>query len=340
MSATTATSEQRPAQLNRDLSGPPAGGPPGLDGGFDPDAGTTVFEPPGSGPGWWVGAPSALWTGDRFYLSYRIRQPKPDRGTDLLIARSSDGVRFEPVWNASKTDFGSSSVERSALVRVGENDWRLYVSYVDGADDRWRIDLLEAGSPDGFDPNARRRVLTAADIGAEGVKDPWVARLNGGWCMLASYAPAPDDADVRVDQLHGTKDVFNTGLTSSVTGLAISPDGRTWRWEGSVLEPHAGGWDGYASRLNTVVGGTGGWIGFYDGSASVAENYEERCGLVTSDSPTRAWRRYGDRPAVGAAGGPGTVRYVEAVQTSEWIRFYYEYTRPDGSHELRTLLRG
>jgi hypothetical protein len=70
----------------------------------------------------------------------------------------------------------------------------------------------------------------------------------------------------------------------------------------------------------------------------VAENYEERCGLAVSRD-LRHWRRLSeDGPLVGSAGGPGTVRYVEAVQTAAWTRYYYEYTREDGAHELRTSL--
>src|SRR5207244_1992760 len=49
----------------------------------------------------------------------------------------------------------------------------------------------------------------------------------------------------------------------------------------------------------------------------------------------RRWERLGDGPAVGAAGGPGTVRYVESLATPGGTLFFYEYTRPDGSHELR-----
>lgn len=327
-------------QLNRDLTALPGAASLPLSGApyvFAPDQGTPVVQPPGSGQGWWAGAPGVLWTGDRYYLSYRIRRPQPQRGGITQIAVSADGVRFDPIWTADKADFTTSSIERSSLALTDDGVWRLYVSYVDGDDGRWRIDLMEARSPDAFDPSARRPVLTAAGIGAEGVKDPWVSRLGDGWCMIASYAPAPAVLDVDPARLHATKDVYNTGLTKSLTGLATSDDGVDWRWDGSILQPRADGWDAYASRLNSIVGTADGWLGYYDGSASVAENYEERCGTVRSDD-LRHWHRVGDGPTVGAASGPGSVRYLDSVQTSEWIRFYYEYTRHDGSHELRTHL--
>lgn len=160
------------------------------------------MEPLGGGPGWWAGASSALWADERFYLSYRLRRPQPERGGETRIAVSRDGARFETIWAARKEDFDTSSIERSALVRADGGRWRLYISFVDGADGRWQIDLLEADRPDAFDPAARVPILTAGDIGAEGVKDPWVCRLGGEWQMLASYAPAPAVA-VEHARLHG-----------------------------------------------------------------------------------------------------------------------------------------
>lgn len=317
------------AQVNREFGALPL---------FDPGQGETVVEPLGGGPGWWAGAPSALWADERFYLSYRLRRPQPERGGETRIAVSRDGVRFDTIWAARKEDFDTSSIERSALVRTDEGRWRLYISYVDGADGRWRIDLLEADAPDAFHPEERVPILTAADIGAEGVKDPWLCRVGGQWQMIASYVPTPE-ARVAHDQLHGTRDVYNTGLSKSLTGLATSADGVRWRWEGPIFEPREAGWDAYAARINTVIWQAPVFVGLYDGSASVAENYEERCGAAYSFD-LRHWRRVSEAgPVVGAARpGPGGVRYVEAVQGPGWVRYYYEWTRPDGAHELRTSL--
>ena len=39
-----------------------------------------------------------------------------------------------------------------------------------------------------------------------------------------------------------------------------------------------------------------------------------------------------DGPAIGTASGPGGVRYVEITEAGD---VFYEYTRPDGAHELR-----
>jgi len=99
-----------------------------------------------------------------------------------------------------------------------------------------------------------------------------------------------------------------------------------------VLLPSESGWDAFTARLSTAVRDGGGWLGLYDGSASLAENYEERCGLARSRD-LRTWERVSlDGPAIGTARGAGGVRYVEITAGGD---VFYEYTRPDGAHELR-----
>src|SRR5438105_15845513 len=124
---------------------------------FDVGAAVPLEEPPGSGAGHWAGAPGAFSDDGAVYLVYRLRWPRPTRGGELRIARG-DGERFETIWRATREDFSSPSIERCAILRDGRT-WRLCVSYVDGVDGRWRIDVIEAGSPDSFDPAARRLAL-------------------------------------------------------------------------------------------------------------------------------------------------------------------------------------
>ncbi len=302
---------------------------------FDPEAGTTVFAPPGTGNGWWVGAPSGYWDGSSFYLGFRTRRPQPERGGLFQIARSDDGERFEVIASIRKEDLGTSSIERGALLRTDDGRWRLYLSFVDPADGRWRIDLLEADAPERLDARQRTLILTAADIEGEGIKDPWICRVGSTWHMIVSYAPTPEG--VAAEAMHGTRDIYNTGTSKSLSGLATSEDGLAWTWHGPIFEPSTSGWDAYAARINTVFRQDGRFVALYDGSRDVSENYEERCGIAVSND-LRTWQRVSvEGPAVGPDGGPGSVRYAEAVQGPGWVRFYYEYTRPDGSHELRTI---
>jgi hypothetical protein len=190
---------------------------------FAPDGAALVEGPPGAGAGHWAGAPGAFADGDAVYLVYRLRWPRPRRGGELRIALG-DGTHFRTIWSATREDFGSQSIERCAILRDGRR-WRLYVSYVDGVDDRWRIDVIEAGTPDSFDPAARRLALGTDMANAIAVKDPWIRRVGDRWWMFVSYGERP-----AIDRhLHGSGDALSTGAVKSETGLATSADGLRWK---------------------------------------------------------------------------------------------------------------
>lgn len=306
---------------------------------FDPTHGVTVAEPLGTGKGWWAGAPSVLFDPDKrlFYLSYRLRKPREyGRGGETLIAVSEDGIRFKPVWRASKDAFNSPSIERCCLVKTLEGKYRLYVSFVDGADGRWRIDMLEASRVEDLDPADRVPILTADEIDGEGVKDPYLFMLGPCWYMLVSCTPKPGAIAAEVAAtMHATADVYNTGIVKSLTGLASSHDGVHWEWEGHVLTPPDSGWDAYATRIGALLYSPPVFTAFYDGSASVAENYEERLGVAAS-LDLRHWRRVSvDGPALTSPHASGALRYLDAIPVDGSIFYYYEFAREDGSHELR-----
>ncbi|MGI6208217.1 MAG: hypothetical protein ACOYEW_08375 [Anaerolineae bacterium] len=304
---------------------------------FDPAKGQTVLEPTGVGKGYWVGAPSIIYddTAERFYLYYRVREPRPVRGKECHIVSSSDGVHFEPVWTATQQDLGTTSMERSCLFRTPEGRWRLYLSYV-GEDGQWRIDYMEADRPEDFDVRTRQSVFTAADVDAEGVKDPWVAKIGPLYYMLVSYAPRPKRlTEEQEGTLHATGDVYNTGLTKSSSGLAVSEDGIHWQWMGEIFAPSDTGWDSWCARLGSIVYVPPVYLGFYDGAAGVEENYEERCGLAVSTDLWHFQRVSFSGPALTSPYASGCVRYVDGVFARGAYWFYYEFARPDGSHELR-----
>src|SRR5712691_1249031 len=298
---------------------------------FDPATSTSLVRPPGVGPGHWAGAPGAFVDGDDVYLAYRLRWPRPRRGAELVVARG-DGEHFTPIWRATRERLRSASIERCAILRSG-GSWRLYVSYVDAADARWRIDVLEARAPDAFDVRSRRPALTADMAGAVAVKDPWLRFHVVRWLMFVSYGALPHEAA----GLHRSGDALSTGLVKSETGVATSEDGLRWTWVGKAFAASATGWDRFTARLSGALRDGDGWLGFYDGSSGLDQNYEERCGLARSADLVR-WERLGGGPHLGTAGGPGTVRYVDCVETRRGPRFFFEYTLPDGSHELRTAL--
>jgi hypothetical protein len=99
---------------------------------FDPAQGFIVRQPPGEGAGYWVGAPGAMFDSvdGRFYLVYRLRRPRgvnPDRGGEVRIAASADGIFFEDIWSGTKDQLESPSIERCALARDAAGSWMLSI---------------------------------------------------------------------------------------------------------------------------------------------------------------------------------------------------------------------
>lgn len=308
---------------------------------FNPEDGITIIEPLQSGSGWWAGAPSILYDDEKFYLYYRLRKPRElGRGTNCFIAESSDGINFKTIWQASKEDLDTMSMEKAALVKSLEGKCRLYISFVDPADDKWRTDMLEADSFDKLDPKNRSKIFAADDVGIEGVKDPYVMIVGRKYYMLLSYAPSPERSAELKSEMHATADVYNTGLTKSHSALAVSSDGVNFDWFGDVFSPKDSGWDAYAARLSTVLYIPPVFNVFYDGSETVDENYEEKTGLAISFDLKHYERVTEAGPILTSPHASGSLRYMDAITLKDNIYYYYEYARPDGSHELRLNIVG
>ncbi|MGY1616231.1 hypothetical protein ACI797_05745 [Geodermatophilus sp. SYSU D00691] len=289
------------------------------------DDAAVVAEPDDPRPGAWAGAPSALLVDGVWWLAYRLRRPIGEgRGYGNVVARSSDGVHFEPVTTLSSARFGAESLERPALVRTPEGRWRLYVSCALPGTKGWRVDLLEATSVEGLGAAAAETVLPCTDTQAW--KDPVVRRSGGRWHLWASVHPLDDpDATDRMTTEHAT-----------------SPDGRTWTHRGTALAGTPGTWDARGVRVAAVQFGPGGaddpatWA-LYDGRASAAENWEERTGLARADGGRFAADPGG--PLLTSPHAPGGLRYADAVGLPDGsTRWFYEATRADGAHDLRTVL--
>jgi hypothetical protein len=123
------------------------------------------------------------------------------------------------------------------------------------------------------------------------------------------------------------------------TDYATSPDGIDWTWQGHALTPRPGEWDSRGVRVSAVRFTQGEIVAYYDGRASAAENYEERTGVAVGASPD-ALTAIGTVPAGAPPAGHGGLRYLTIVDLGDGReRWYYELTRPDGVHELRTELR-
>jgi hypothetical protein len=305
---------------------------------FDPLQGQLIREPQSPGAGYWVGAPGVFHDrqGDTIYLLYRLRRPRgvpADRGAEVRLAASQNGLRFTDIWTLHKDQLPAASIERCALNQSPDGRFLLYVSYVDPADNRWRIDVTSAARPEKFEIQGRKPVLTAAAIGVEGVKDPWVMRLGAVYFMVVSYATVETTTDRA--RLHATADAYNTGLVKSRTGLALSLDAERFQWEGELFAPSEAGWDSYAARISCLWHEPPLWWALYDGSAGVTENYEERCGLAVGSDFRRLTRVTRLGPWITVPYRSGSVRYVDVLPLADRTLVYYEMVRPDGSHDLR-----
>jgi len=321
---------------------------------FDPSEGIPVRAPLQDGAGWWAGAPGATFdaASNTFYLVYRQRQPRElGRGVECRIAASDNGIAFQDIWALPKTSLAALSLERCSLMRGLDGRWRLYIGYVSEEDRRWRIGMYEANEPDQFHRSSLQTILTADDIGAEGVKDPNVFLIGRMYYMLTSYAVgfgALTPADEQ--RKHSSGDIYNTGLIASRTGAAISGDGKHFQWLGDVSPRDAlsatsldasgssstGKWDAYCQRIGSLLPlDTGGWLAFYDGGASVAQNYEETTGLATTFDLRTYYSLSPESATLRSPDGSGSLRYIDVLPVGHELFYYYELARPDGSHELR-----
>jgi hypothetical protein len=280
-----------------------------------------VLRPEDPRPGSWAGGPSAQLVGGTWWLAYRLRRPVGEgRGFGNVVARSDDGVHFTPVVRFGKDRFGAESLERPALVHTPQGRWRLYVSCATPGTKHWRVDLLEADSVEELAGATARTVLPGSDRTA--VKDPVIRTDGERWHLWASVHPLEDPA--ATDRM--------------TTEHATSDDGVDWTWQGTALAGTPGSWDARGVRFATVVLDGGRTWALYDGRATAAENWEERTGLARADGDGRFTAVAGG-PLLQSPHPPGGLRYADVVTVpGGGARWFYEATRSDGAHELRTVL--
>jgi hypothetical protein len=253
---------------------------------------------PGTGPGFWAGAPSAAIDDDgAFLLAYRVRNGH-DGNDQTIVARSDDGERFQTLVTLDESRFGAMAVERPALVRI-DGGWRLYVCCATPNSKHWWIGALEAEDLEGL-VSAETQTVFAGDE-TVGVKDPIVRHADGRWEAWICCHPL-DIADEE-DRM--------------TTAYATSADGLSWEWHGTVLAGRRGTWDARGARVTTVL--PDGRMA-YDGRATKEQNWFEKTGLTENrDVPV------------------ADVRYLEVLPLpGGGHRIYYEARLPDETHELRT----
>src|SRR6478735_4785687 len=276
-----------------------------------------VVPAPGAGPGNWAGAASAVLVDGVTWLTYRVRRPLPDgRGIATVVARSENGVDFEPVCEVYRDDFGAESFERPVVLRRPDGGWRLYLSCATPDSKHWWIEAVDADEPAGLEHGRRTVVLPGTADAA--VKDPVVLVDEDGWRMWVCVHPLTEP---------GHEDRMTTAF-------ATSADGLVWDWHGTVLEPTAGGWDQRGARVTAVLSESP-LVVLYDGRARAEDNWHEVTGVARSTDGRTLLAE--DLPVISSPHSDGALRYVAAVPLpGDGTRFYFEAARPDGAHDLMT----
>ncbi len=277
------------------------------------DGGEVAVQAPGDGDGFWAGAPSLVTGRDGFWLAYRLRRPVDQgRGYANVVARSADGVCFETVATVTSAQFGCASLERPALVPLDDGGFRLYVSCSTPKSKHWWVEAVDLGA-DGRVREGRQMILPGD--AATAWKDVVVTHTGDEWRMWACRHPLADGDDEadRMSSWHAT-----------------SRDGLAWQFSGAALAPRPGEWDARGARISTVLRVADGWLACYDGRASAADNWHERTGIALGDSP-RAFV-----PVAGPTPPGHTARYLSVAESADGYRLYWEASRPDGAHDLRT----
>lgn len=273
-----------------------------------------VARAPGSGRGYWAGAPCVLLddAGDdagTFVIAYRVRHGN-DGIDQNVVARSVDGETLSTVFTLDASQFGTTWMERPALVRTERGGWRMFVCTGNPQTKAWRIDVLEADDLAGL-ASAEPQPAFPSDA-RRGVKDPVVRRVGNRWQAWLCCHPL---------DVPGAEDRMTTAYLTSTDGLH-------WQDRGTVLAGRPGNWDARGARLTEILPGG---RAYYDGRATAEENWFERLGLAMA-TPAGRLEPLGDAPVA-------DVRYVTVVPLpGGGSRLYYEARLADEAHELRTEL--
>jgi hypothetical protein len=290
----------------------------------DLDRVEVVVPAPDAGPGNWAGAASAVLVDDEVYLAYRVRRPlNAGRGVSTVVARSRDGVAFEPVSEVFRDDFGAESFERPVVLRRPDGGWRLYVSCATPGSKHWWIEAIDADRPEGFATGSRTVVLAGSDEVA--VKDP-VIRVgdDGAWHAWICEHPLTEA---------GHEDRMTTAYHSSRDGL-------TWRRHGTVLAPRPGEWDARGARVSDVLS-IDPLVVLYDGRPRAEDNWHETTGIARGLTPGDPGSDLvaADDGQLRSPHSDGACRYATSVVLPDGRRrSYVELARPDGAHDLVTTV--
>jgi hypothetical protein len=187
----------------------------------------------------------------------------------------------------------------------------------------WWVEAIEADTVAGLS-EGRRTVVLPGDA-ATAWKDVVVSHTaEHGWQMWACRHPLDggDDAADRMD-----------------TWYATSADGLAWTFAdipALAANAESDEWDRRGRRVGGVASVDGVWMMLYDGRADASENWEERTALAVGADPAH-FEPVPMEPIGGHLRAATGLRYSSFLaDPGGGLRVYFETSRPDGAHDLRT----
>jgi hypothetical protein len=283
-----------------------------------------ILTPDEDKPEWWAGAPSLCRAGDgTFYLAARMREGRSTRGQrgyEVRLLRSADGVDFEQVMSIPRESIPIPGFERPALVR--DTQTGLFKLYLCGQwrDGPWRIlKLDDVADPKDFSPATCRPVLSAEALGLAGVrdlKDPFVVHAGGRYHMLTIGSE-------RIERAYHF----------------VSDDGESWSPANRAVALDCGGWHNFYTRPACLVPMGLGYLLVYEGSAhtwhdptyNIATGFAYSLDLETFTDLTP------ERAALKSTtpGDYHTWRYSHWLRVGSELWAYAEVARPNNTNEIR-----
>jgi len=291
----------------------------------------TVLEPDENTPEWWAGAPSVVQDAEGVYwLAARMREgnsPRGQRGYEIRILRSEDGIHFDPSHSIRREDVPIRGFERPALIiDPATGQFKLYGCgpFGTGEGRSWSIlKFDDVDDPRQFDPKSCRAVLQSA-------RSSQSRRSND----IAGYK----DPFIFIDR--GKYHIFTIGYARMErTYHYISSDGEIWQPAERELAFDMSGWHNFYTRPACVLPLGVGYLLVYEGSHSSWYDpvYNIATGLAYSFDLNHFIDLTPDEPLLKST-TPGdyfTWRYSHWMWIKDQIMVYAEVARPNNTNEIR-----
>lgn len=302
-----------------------------------------VVVPDRRAPEWWAGAPSIVRDdAGNFWMAVRMRTaeaPLGQRGYEIRILRSRDGVEFKPVHSIQREDVPVPGFERPALRRDPyTKKFKLYgCGRLHGP---WCIfKFADVASPQHFDPSSAKAVI-----------EPTIQDTVDADKTIGTYerpAPVPDGyKDPVIEFFNGRFHCYVIGTIRGVerTYHFTSADGETWEPVGSRSKSvmDLAGWHDFAIRPASVVPLGVGYLYVYEGSDTRWDDpiYNIATGLGFTFDLHHVIDLTPERPLVRSPtpGRLATWRYSEWLWVGDELWVYAEVENHDQTHEIRRFV--